>query len=243
MAMTSPGQDKPAAQTFETLPAEIRIKIYHDLFSGFKLKYTIADPITKKPGCAYVPEDSIVLCQCEPRYPFAILTVNKKLSEEAIAISRSCPVFLDVRGCTIRSSWKLIVLSVDVRHRIHSVVTDEQLWKRYPGFLKWCSEPTNYPALREVEIQGPMVFLRGSTKATETFIRTGVWEHQLGTAEFEYLLRSWPKYVARLEPNITSGQLNLRMQCSIPYVVGEIRGVLLWSKLGMTMTDVKPPRI
>jgi hypothetical protein len=206
----APSAESPSLMT---IPTEIRLKIYEALYDKVQVKYTVKTINSQ----LWRREYQIVRRMPEQYYPFAVLTVNKKISREAQRIVSNCPVLLEFEGCTDHCSLNML-LPRTVLRRTHSITTDESFWYADVGSLKCCLDTHIYPNLRHLELRGPPKQIQMPRDVIESLAKKNdFYGYELSPELCTQVQNSWPSWAPQVAPLIVSGLLTLTIRCDLAF--------------------------
>ncbi len=197
---TSYAPDSRQQSSLTSLPAEVRVKIYQALFDDIKITYTLTDEQLNNvlDGVYFAPED--IPRACQPSYPFAILSVNQQIRQEAQPIESTRQIHLELRwwGKSLKRDplhgpSPLISLPTNMHHRVRSISSDDY-WADH-WTIKCCLDESflfKFPNLRTFEVtrRGPPI--RKYWQNVRDLINADAREHRWPEAERARIVRAWP---------------------------------------------------
>ncbi|KAJ9610679.1 hypothetical protein H2200_005456 [Cladophialophora chaetospira] len=154
---------QPGAKSFMDLPAELRVKIYKEVFAKIKVKQTAAwpdrlvKPLKNEDGQPL--EEPIFRYRFSPHHPLAILSVSQQISREARPVLESCPILIEsFTSENYPGNFQINTLPTAAKRQVYSIVADIDPMDSfsYEPFLCAVEQYTN---LRKAELNGGFILV------------------------------------------------------------------------------------
>ncbi|OQV01848.1 hypothetical protein CLAIMM_07139 [Cladophialophora immunda] len=234
-----------------SLPTEVRLQIYKEVFSKIELQYDVCEKVEGTVGqngrTQWVAR---ILCHTRfsPRQPLAILSTNKQIMLEAQSFAISCPIFAQANYSGIVRSPIRLPLPIHVRGQVRSLATTGT-----PQAQPWTLpldarqlQANEYPNLRCIELWHRTEMLYVANNFIQPLLRAGMPEFMLprhSMVDFEQ------GRLGALEPMIRLNDATVKFRiCLVNHQGSFVRNgdedrleaTVVWNRQGMRVMGLTP---
>ncbi|OAP56503.1 hypothetical protein AYL99_09682 [Fonsecaea erecta] len=238
------------ATTFTSLPKEIQIRIYKEVFSKIDLKHDVLPRMRCENGGDVGSERFHM--KFTPRHPLALLSVSKEIKLDAQPYAVNCPIFVEgnYRRGVNRISLRL-PLPIPARRQVCSwVINKNDRPSRFIDFDGQAMGMNEYPNLRYVEFGVLATYLYLSTNDIQTLVEGNASESVMSRDDvWHFEVRFSIPLGAMIRANDCTVKLRVWLVKAQAWSMGDhvlnssgqrMTAAAVWNRQGIRLSDVMP---